>query len=80
MITERALSGGPLVDRPDVEAAYRDDWLKRLARTDLEHAEASSGAPFATWSQTRLDPLPQDIPVFGRSRRSPANGWRPCRA
>ncbi len=70
----------------DPGAAYREEFLKLLARLKLEPTqaialvEAVTGQPFETCSPTQLVPLLQELLELLQSHQAPADEGQPWHA
>ncbi len=79
MISDSPLTSGGRTERTDPDAAYREDFLKLLARLELEPAqvialvEAGTGRRFETCSPAQLVPVLQHMMELLRSHGSPVD-------
>jgi hypothetical protein len=83
MISDRPQRCDIWMETSDPEAAYREDFLKLLARLALEPdqaialIEAVTGKPFESCSPTQLVPLLQQLLELLHSDRNPVDArWR----
>jgi hypothetical protein len=86
LISERPQSNRPWRQDSDPDAAYREDFVRLLARLGLQPdlaialVEAGTGHPFATCSPAQLVPLLEELLELLRAHRSPMDARQPCRA
>jgi len=84
MISECTQSSGAWTRDNDPDAAWREDFLRLLARLDLEPAkaialvEAGTGQPFETCSPSQLVPLLRELLDLVRSHASPVDARQKC--
>jgi hypothetical protein len=84
MISERTQSSGAWTRNTDPDAAWREDFLRLLARLDLEPAkaialvEAGTGQPFETCSPSQLVPLLRELLDLVRSHASLVDARQKC--
>ncbi len=81
MISDRSQRCDTWVETSDPEAAYREEFLKLLARLELGPAqaialaEAVTGKPFESCSPMQLVPLLQQLLELLHSDRNPVDAW-----
>ena len=86
MISEIARSRGVWTPDIDPDAAYREDFLRLLARLELEPAlaialaETITGRPFETCTPMQLVPLLKELLELLHSHQSPVDARQRCNA
>jgi len=86
MITDTAQSCGAWTERTDPDAAYREEFLRLLARLRLEPGlaielvQTTTGQPFEVCSAVELVPFLQQVLELLRSHRGPVEADPPWRA
>ncbi len=84
MISDRPQLCGAGTEASDPDAAYRAEFLRLLARLELEPVrvialvEAGTGRPFESCSPMQLVPLLQRLLELLHSHRSPVDARQPC--